>query len=81
MVEMVQKEDAATWRTLNLVRNILRNYEIIFLLSFQTSYVSSQQMGIGLRKLDAIREQSYKAFEENMPVGLKTMINDEAHDL
>jgi len=57
MVEMVQKEDAATWRTLNL------------------------QMGIGLRKLDAIREQSYKAFEENMPVGLKTMINDEAHDL
>merc|ERR1712130_1432 len=57
IVEMVQKEDAASWRTLNM------------------------QMGIGLRKLDAIREQSYKAFEESIPVGLKTMINDEAHDV
>ena len=38
-------------------------------------------MGIGLRKLDAIREQSYRAFEENIPVGLKTMINDEALDM
>ena len=51
------------------------------MLGFQKAYVSSQQMGIGLRKLDAIREQSYKAFEENMPVGLKTMINDEAYDM
>jgi len=57
MVEMIQKEDATTWRTINM------------------------QMGIGLRKLDAIREQSYRAFEENIPVGLKTMINDEAYDL
>ena len=39
-----------------------------------------QQLGIGLRKLDAMREQSYKKFEETMPVGLKTMINDEAFD-
>ena len=38
-------------------------------------------MGIGMRKLDSIREQSFKAFEENMPVGLKTMINDEAYDV
>ena len=27
-----------------------------------------------------MREQSYKKFEETMPVGLKTMINDEAFD-
>jgi len=57
MVEMIQKEDATTWRTLNL------------------------QMGIGLRKLDSIREQSYKSFEESLPVGIKTMINDEAYDM
>jgi len=57
MVEMIQKEDATTWKTINM------------------------QMGIGLRKLDSIREQSYRAFEENIPVGLKTMINDEAYDM
>ena len=54
---------------------------IINLLGFFTILCFSQQMGIGLRKLDAIREQSYKAFEESIPVGLKTMINDEAHDV
>merc|ERR1719328_26033 len=35
---------------------------------------------IGLKKLDVVRENSYKRFEDALPTGVRVMMNDEAYD-
>ena len=40
----------------------------------------SQRLLIGLKKLDVVRENSYKRFEDALPTGVRVMMNDEAYD-